>query len=182
MYAVFPLVQLCVGVLLGAYVTGTPTTALFDTAAATDLPRWLLFASWSVFTAGTLLAFAIPRRFFWPLLALVYLTVAIQSAATELIGEISGTFAAAVALAATATLASRGPERPPRLLLVLPGFFTLTVGSLGMRGLTTLAGGHVVDGFTDLLELVLVVTAIAVGLVLGATLVPERRSGSEPGP
>ncbi|MEU2508227.1 threonine/serine exporter family protein [Streptomyces sp. NPDC007863] len=181
-YAVFLLVQLCVGVLLGAYVTGTSTTALFDTAATTDLPRWLLFASWTVFTVGTLLAFAIPRRFFWPLLALVYLTVAVQSAATKLIGETGGTFVAAVVLAAVATLASRGPERAPRLLLVLPGFFTLTVGSLGMRGLTTLAGGHVVDGFSDLLELVLVVTAIAVGLVLGATLVPERKSGPEPGP
>ncbi|MEU9852185.1 threonine/serine exporter family protein [Streptomyces sp. NPDC047974] len=176
-YAVFLLVQLCVGVLLGAYVTGTSTTALFDTAARTDLPRWLLFASWTVFTAGTLLAFSIPRRFFRPLLALVYLTVAVQSAATALIGETGGTFVAAVVLAAVATLASRGPERPPRLLLVLPGFFTLTVGSLGMRGLTSLAGGHVVDGFSDLLELVLVVTAIAVGLVLGATLVPERNGG-----
>lgn len=181
-YAVFLLVQLCVGVLLGAYVTGTSTTALFDTAATSDLPRWLLFASWTVFTVGTLLAFAIPRRFFWPLLALVYLTVAVQSAATKLIGETGGTFVAAVVLAAVATLASRGPERAPRLLLVLPGFFALTVGSLGMRGLTTLAGGHVVDGFSDLLELVLVVTAIAVGLVLGAILVPERKGGPEPGP
>ncbi|MER5739550.1 threonine/serine exporter family protein [Streptomyces sp. NPDC002262] len=178
-YAVFLLVQLCVGVLLGVYVTGTSTAALFDTAAGTDLPRWVLFASWTVFTAGTVLAFAIPRRFFPHLLALVYLTVAVQSAATKLIGETGGTFVAAAVLAAAATLLSRGPDRPPRLLLVLPGFFTLTVGSLGMRGLTTLAGGHVVDGFSDLLELVLVVTAIAVGLVLGATLVPDPDAWAE---
>ncbi|MFC9492342.1 threonine/serine exporter family protein, partial [Streptomyces hydrogenans] len=83
-YAVFLLVQLCVGVLLGVYGTGTSTRALFDTAADADLPRWVLFASWTVFTVGTLLAFAIPRRFFWHLLALVYLTVAVQSAATAL--------------------------------------------------------------------------------------------------
>ncbi|MER6479852.1 threonine/serine exporter family protein [Streptomyces filamentosus] len=181
-YAAFLLVQLCVGVLLGVYATGTSTHALFDAAAGADLPRWVLFASWTVFTAGTVLAFAIPRRFFVPLLVLVYLTVAVQSAATGLIGETGGTFVAAVALAAAATLLSRGPERPPRLLLVLPGFFTLTVGSLGMRGLTTLAGGHVVDGFSDLLELVLVVTAIAVGLVLGATLVPDPPAPAEPSP
>ncbi|MFF2779398.1 threonine/serine exporter family protein [Streptomyces sp. NPDC058052] len=179
-YAAFLLVQLCVGVLLGVYVTGTSTRALFDTAAEADLPRWVLFASWTVFTAGTVLAFAIPRRFFWTLLALVYLTVGVQSGATALIGETGGTFVAAVVLAVVATLLSRGPARPPRLLLVLPGFFTLTVGSLGMRGLTTLAGGHVVDGFSDLLELVLVVTAIAVGLVLGATLVPDRSGRREP--
>jgi uncharacterized membrane protein YjjB (DUF3815 family) len=55
-------------------------------------------------------------------------------------------------------------------VLLLPGFFTLTVGSLGMRGLTTLAGGYVIEGFRDLLKLVTIVTAIAVGLVLGAVL------------
>ncbi|MGW6535256.1 threonine/serine ThrE exporter family protein [Streptomyces sp. NPDC055051] len=179
-YAVFLLVQLCVGVLLGAYLTGTSTRALFDTAAEADLPRWVLFASWTVFTAGTLAAFSIPRRFLPVLLALVYLTVGVQSGATALIGETGGTFVAAAVLAVAATLLSRGPRRPPRLILVLPGFFTLTVGSLGMRGLTTLAGGHVVDGFSDLLELVLVVTAIAVGLVLGATLVPDRSGRGEP--
>ncbi|MEV7278838.1 threonine/serine exporter family protein [Streptomyces sp. NPDC093111] len=172
-YAAFLLVQLCVGVLLGVYVTGTSTRALFDLAAASDLPRWALFLAWIVFTAGTVLAFAVPRRHFWPLLLLVYVTVGVQSLATKLVGEVAGTFLAAVVLAAAATLLSRGPRRPPRLLLVLPGFFTLTVGSLGMRGLTTLAGGYVVEGFTDLLKLVVIVTAIAVGLVVGATLVPE---------
>ncbi|MFJ5776489.1 hypothetical protein [Streptomyces sp. NPDC093094] len=75
-----------------------------------------------------------------------------------------------------ARLAARRPHGPPRLVLILPGFFTLTVGSLGMRGLTGLAGGYVVEGFRDLLELVTVVTAIAVGLVVGGVLVPGSRA------
>jgi len=169
--AVFLLLQLYLGVLLGVYATGTSTRALFDIAAASDLPRWALFLSWIVFTAGTVLAFAVPYRLFWPLLALVYLTVAVQSLATKLIGEMGGTFVAAVALTATATVLARAPHRPPRLVLLLPGFFTLTVGSLGMRGLTTLAGGYVIEGFQDLLKLVTIVTAIAVGMVVGATVV-----------
>ena len=169
--AVFLLLQLYLGVLLGVYATGTSTRALFDIAAASDLPRWALFLSWIVFTAGTVLAFAVPYRLFWPLLALVYLTVAVQSLVTKLIGEMGGTFVAAVALTATATVLARAPHRPPRLVLLLPGFFTLTVGSLGMRGLTTLAGGYVIEGFQDLLKLVTIVTAIAVGMVVGATVV-----------
>lgn len=78
--------------------------------------------------------------------------------------------AAAAVLAAAATRPGLRPGRPPRLVLLLPGFLTLTVGSLGMRGLTTLAGGYVIEGFRDLLELVTIVTAIAVGLVFGAVL------------
>ncbi|WP_392964978.1 hypothetical protein [Streptomyces sp. LN245] len=104
------------------------------------------------------------------LLLLVYVTVAVQSLATKAIGETGGTSVAAAVLAAAATRLALRPDRPPRLVLLLPGFFTLTVGSLGMRGLTTLAGGHVIEGFRDLLKLVTIVTAIAVGLVLGAVL------------
>lgn len=169
-YSAFLLVQLYVGVLLGLFLTGTSTRALFDIAAASDLPRWALFLSWIVFTVGTLLAFAIPFRLLVPLLVLVYLTVAVQSLATKAIGETGGTFVAAAVLAAVATRLTLRPHQPPRLVLVLPGFFTLTVGSLGMRGLTTLAGGYVIEGFRDLLKLVTIVTAIAVGLVFGAAL------------
>ncbi|MEV6701135.1 threonine/serine exporter family protein [Streptomyces sp. NPDC051453] len=169
-YSVFLLVQLYLGVMLGVFVTGTSTHALFDVAADADLPRWAVFLAWIVFTLGTLFSFAIPVRFFWPLLLLVYVTVGVQSAFTKLLGDTGGTFVAAVVLAVAATLIGRKPHRPPRLILILPGFFTLTVGSLGMRGLTTLAGGYVIEGFQDLLKLVTIVTALAVGLVVGGAL------------
>ncbi|PZH02411.1 hypothetical protein C1I97_21290 [Streptomyces sp. NTH33] len=172
-YSVFLLVQLYAGVLLGVLFAGASPHTLFDVAAHSDLPRWTLFLAWIVFTAGALFAFAIPLRFFWPLLLLVYVTVGVQSAFTKLAGETGGTFVAAVVLAAAATLIARGPHRPPRLILILPGFFTLTVGSLGMRGLTTLAGGYV-EGFRDLLKLVTVVTALALGLVVGEALTQGR--------
>ncbi|GAA2995508.1 hypothetical protein GCM10020229_05060 [Kitasatospora albolonga] len=179
-YSAFLLLQLYVGVLIGVLVTGTSTRALFDQAATSDLPRWSLFLSWIVFTVGTVLAFAIPLRLLGPLLLLVYLTVGVQSLGTKLIGEVGGTFVAATVLAAVATALARAPRHPPRLVLLLPGFFTLTVGSLGMRGLTTLAGGYVIEGFQDLLKLVTIVVSIAVGMVLGAALATPERPRSRP--
>ncbi|WP_052372083.1 threonine/serine exporter family protein [Amycolatopsis taiwanensis] len=169
-YSIFLLIQLYVGVLFGVFFAGASPHALFDVAGHSDLPRWALFLAWIVFVVGTLLAFAIPLRFFWVLLLLVYVAVGVQSALTKLVGETGGTFVAAVVLAAAATVIARGPRRPPRLVLMLPGFFTLTVGSLGLRGLSTLAGGYV-EGFRDLLKLVTIVTALAVGLVVGGVLV-----------
>lgn len=173
-YSVFLLVQLYLGVLLGIFATGTPLSALFDTAARADLPKWALILGGIAFTAGTVLAFAIPHRFFGILLALVYATVGVQSLFTELIGETGGTFVAAVVLAAAASLLERHPALPPRLILILPGFFTLTVGSLGLRGLTTLAGGYITAAFQDLQKLVTIVTAIAMGLVVGMALTHAR--------
>ncbi|RKE22930.1 threonine/serine exporter ThrE family protein [Streptomyces sp. TLI_171] len=174
-YAAFLLVQLYVGVMLGVYATGGDTSALFDLAAHADLPRWATFFAWVVFTVGTVLAFAVPWRLLPALLASVYLTVAVQSAATKLVGEVGGTFVAAAVLGALATAVAHRPGWPPRLLLALPGFFTLTVGSLGMRGLTSLAGGHPVRGFHDLLSMVTVVVAIAAGLLLGSVLAQRPR-------
>ncbi|MFE6867366.1 threonine/serine exporter family protein [Kitasatospora sp. NPDC057692] len=174
-HAVFLLLQLYVGILIGLAVTGRDRHALFDLTADQDLPRWALFTAWIVFTAGTVLAFAVPARFGPVLLLLVYLTVAAQSLATWLAGEVAGTFAAAVVLSAAATRLAARPGAPPRLILLLPGFFTLTVGSLGMRGLTDLAGGHPIGGFRDLVELVTLVTAIAVGLLTGEVLAAVRR-------
>ncbi|MFJ4792726.1 threonine/serine exporter family protein [Kitasatospora purpeofusca] len=174
-YAGFLLLQLYVGVLVGLAVTGRDRHALFDVAAAQDLPRWALFTAWIVFTAGTVLAFAIPLRFGPSLLLLVYLTVAVQTLFTWLAGEVAGTFVAAAALSAAATRVGLRPSAPPRLILLLPGFFTLTVGSLGMRGLTDLAGGHAIAGFRDLTQLVTLVTTIAVGLLAGEVLAAARR-------
>ncbi len=169
-YAVFLLVQLYLGVILGLVITGRSRHALFDVAAHGDLPRWALFLAWIVFTAGTVLAFAVPARLTGRLLLLVYLTVGVQTGFTKLIGEVGGTFTAAVALGALATLLAARPAQPPRIVLLLPGFFTLTVGSLGMRGLTAVAGGYPIQGFHDLTKMVTLVTAIAVGLLLGAVL------------
>ncbi|MFB7355020.1 threonine/serine exporter family protein [Streptomyces gardneri] len=173
-YALVLLLQLYVGVLIGVAATGTSTDALFDTAQDTDLSRWVVVASWAVFTLGLILAFEVPWRLAGWVVGLVYLALGVQAAGTALAGEVVGTFVAAAALAATADLLARPPGRPPRLVLFLGGFFTLTVGSLGLRALTSLAGGHVLHGFHDLMDFVTIVTTIAVGLLAGAALVPAR--------
>ncbi|MFF8380473.1 threonine/serine exporter ThrE family protein [Streptomyces sp. NPDC015661] len=173
-YAFVLLLQLYVGVLIGVAVTGTPTSALFDTAQDADLSRWVMVGSWAVFTLGLILAFSVPWRAAGWVTGLVYLALGVQAAGTALIGEVAGTFVAAMVLAAVADLLSRPAGRPPRLVLFLGGFFTLTAGSLGLRALTSLAGGHVLHGFRDLMDFVTIVTTIAVGLLAGVALVPRR--------
>ncbi|WP_261992500.1 threonine/serine exporter family protein, partial [Streptomyces sp. MS191] len=180
-YAVVLLLQLYVGVLLGLAVTGTPRSTMLDTVARGDMSHWVIVLSWAVFTAGMVLAFDVPRRSVGWVLALVYLTLGVQAAGTALAGEVAGTFVASVALAVTADLVARGPGRPPRLVLFLGGFFTLTVGSLGLRALTSLAGGHVLHGFHDLMDFLTIVTTIAVGLMAGAALLPARVPRGGPG-
>ncbi|MFC1415670.1 threonine/serine exporter family protein [Streptacidiphilus cavernicola] len=180
-YATFLLVQLYLGVIVGLTVSGLPPKVLFDTTAPADLPTWVIWACWIPFTVGTVLAFAIPMRFLVRLLVLVYVTVGVQALITRLVGELGGTFAAAVVLGVVATLSARRADQPPRVLLLLPGFFALTAGSLGVRGLTALTGGYSTQGYQDLTEMVAVVTAVAIGIFLGTVLTQptaQRREGT----
>ncbi|WTW99014.1 threonine/serine exporter family protein [Streptomycetaceae bacterium NBC_01309] len=172
-YATFLLVQLYIGVLVGAALTGTSLGSFTDTQAPDNLHYGAVLLGWTVFAVGALLAFGIPWPVFGWMLLLVYLPLAVQAGAAKVAGTVVGTFLAATMLSAAAGLLARPAHRPPRLVLVLAGFFTLTVGSLGLRGLTVLAGGDRVQGFQDLGELVTQVVVIALGLVVGAAFVPR---------
>jgi hypothetical protein len=66
------------------------------------------------------------------------------------LGPDAGTFIAAGLLAAAAGFLELSTSRPPRIELTLGGFFALTVGSVALRGLTTLDGGHPIQGFSDI--------------------------------
>jgi uncharacterized membrane protein YjjB (DUF3815 family) len=73
---------------------------------------------------------------------------------------------------ATATLTaarSGGPRRlPPRIVLILAGFFALTVGALALCGLAVIDGGQHIQGFNDLRDAITQTLALTVGLVVGA--------------
>lgn len=72
-------------------------------------------------------------------------------------------------------LLSRSPRRPPRLELVLGPFFTLTVGSLALRGVTELASGQALTGAKDLFDFLLIFPTVALGLIAGYLI--ASRSG-----
>lgn len=86
-------------------------------------------------------------------------------------GPTAGTFVASAFLAATAGYLETAPGRPPRIVLILGGFFALTVGALALRGLTTLDGGHSIQGFNDIRDAVEQTASLTLGLVVGTVAV-----------
>jgi hypothetical protein len=50
---------------------------------------------------------------------------------------------------------------PWGIVLILGGFFALTVGAVALRGLTAIDGGHTIQGFADLRDAVLQTAALA---------------------
>jgi uncharacterized membrane protein YjjB (DUF3815 family) len=57
------------------------------------------------------------------------------------------------------------------MVLALSGFFVLTVGALGLEGFTALVSGDEIQGFTDLLKMLTIGLAIALGILTAAVIV-----------
>jgi uncharacterized membrane protein YjjB (DUF3815 family) len=101
-------------------------------------------------------------------------TFLVQQAVTRAVGDVTGTLAAGALLGAYATWVSRSGRRPPRLVVVLGGFFVLTVGALGLRGATALVGGNPITGVQSLVDFGLQMPTVALGIGIGF-LVAGRR-------
>ncbi len=124
-----------------------------------------------------------PRLLPWILLVLV-LAFAAQVGGQHLAGATGGAFLGAL----VATLGSYGVElfvpRLARLVVFLPSFWLLVPGSLGVLAATQVAVDPTVQ--TDALRVVSIVTALALGLLLGSAIAQaiggvrrRRRSASQ---
>jgi uncharacterized membrane protein YjjB (DUF3815 family) len=169
-WAAFLLAEIVIGVEVAAQVTGNGQTALYAGTAPGTLPFWLIVLAWIPFTLGIAWTFGASLRNVPLMTALVIGTFLIYSGCTTLAGNTLGTLLAGTAAGAAASLLARAPGRPPRLELVLGPFFTLTVGSLGLRGVTELASGQALTGAHDLFDFLLIFPTVAFGLIAGYLL------------
>ncbi|WP_327088944.1 threonine/serine exporter family protein [Nonomuraea sp. NBC_01738] len=182
-WASFTLVQIIVGVELGAQLAGEGRQSLFEGSAPGTLPFWVIVAAWVPFTLGLAWTFNASLRNVPLMAALVIGTYLLYAGFARLAGDLIGTLVAGAALGVVGTLLARSPSMPPRLELVAGGFFTLTVGSLGLRGVTSILGGHPIVGVKDLADFMLIVPSVALGLLAGFLLVAPRAPATRaPGP
>jgi uncharacterized membrane protein YjjP (DUF1212 family) len=181
-FGFFTLGLIVIGIVAAAGVSGH-SDALVETLPPPELPAAVVLAGWVLFCLGLVLAFnAEPSVLVW-LVPSVLGTFLLQQGATRLAGAVVGTLVAGAALGAFANVMGAIPDRPPRLILVLGGFFVLTVGGAGVRGATALLGGDVVSGLRDLADFGLQVPTVALAIAAGVIitdLVRNRRVGGRP--
>lgn len=172
-YASFVLGLIVVGIVAAAEAAGRPD-ALVETLPAPTLPVLVVLLGWVVFSVGLVLAFdAEPGLVGW-LVPSVIATYALQQGVTRLAGQVFGTLVAGAVLGAFANLVSGPSRRPPRLLLILGGFFVLTVGGVGIRGVTSILGGDVVTGLQHLVDFGIQVPTVALSMALGILATSPR--------
>jgi uncharacterized membrane protein YjjB (DUF3815 family) len=173
-YSVGVLLVLAFGALIGTVLANVPTSFLFDVEVENTLGFWAVWFGWLIFAVGTMLTFSMrPADFPWAL-ALILLTAGAAQLGTRAFGDVVGTFIGAVVMTVTALLLARSPRRPPAYILYLGAFYVLTPGSHGLRGFESWLGGHPIQGFQGLGDMVALFTALAVGMLVAAAAVSPR--------
>jgi len=173
-YSLAILLVLAFGALVATVLARVPESFLFDVTVDDTLGFWVAWGGWIVFALGTMLAFSMrPADFPWAL-AILLLTAGTAQLGTRTFGDVIGTFLGALVMTAAALIAGRSPSRPPAYVLYLGAFYVLTPGSHGLRGLESWFGGHPIEGFKGVSDMVAMLTALAVGMLVAAAVVRTR--------
>jgi uncharacterized membrane protein YjjP (DUF1212 family) len=163
------LVLLAFGLAAGAALVGVGPARLLEARSPPDTVAWAAWAGVLVFALGVYLHFSAPRRsFLWLLLVLVLALAAQRLAAIYFGREISGFFGTLVAtpLGYLIQLRFRGP---PAMVTILPSFWLLVPGSLGLLSVTRMLSDRAA-GLDGLVTALFVFVSLALGTLMGASL------------
>jgi uncharacterized membrane protein YjjP (DUF1212 family) len=171
--------QLAFGILIAAQVTGIGDSNLVDNPANL-LGAWAPWLGVVVYALGTTLLFGPPRGFLpWMLLILV-IAYAGQVVGGALLGSYASGFCGGLALTVGAVAISRLPKTPPTMALILPGFWLLVPGSLGLIGITELFGTDSSAVFSaTLISMISIALGIQTGLLV-SQVVRRFRTAEDP--
>src|SRR5262249_25085492 len=163
------LVLLAFGLAAGAALVGVGPAGLLEAQPPPDTVAWAAWAGVLVFAVGVYFHFSAPRRsFLWMLLVLLLALAAQRLAAVFFGKEISGFFGTLVAtpLGYLIQLRFRGP---PAMVTILPSFWLLVPGSLGLLSVTRMLSDRAA-GLDGLVTAVFVFVSLALGTLMGASL------------
>ncbi len=166
--------QLAFGILIAAQVTGLGDANLVDNPANLIGP-WAPWLGVLVYAIGTTLFFGPPRGFLPWMLAILLVAYSGQVLGNALLGSYASGFSGGLALTIGAVLISRLPNTPPTMALILPGFWLLVPGSLGLIGITELVGSHssAVFGAT-IISMISIALGIQSGLLISQAVTRLR--------
>lgn len=160
------LVQLAFGILIAAQLFSMNENQLTATAV-NKIGPWAPWLGVAVYALGVMLFLAPPRSFLPWLLLITYTAYLAQFAGDHLLGSYASGFCGGMVLTVAALAVSRHRSAPPAITLILPGFWLLVPGSMGLIGITEIFGA---DGDSALPATLISMISVAFGLQAGLVL------------
>lgn len=169
------IVQLAFGILIATQLLGMREDQL-SSEAVNHIGPWAPWLGVAVYGLGVMLFLAPPVSFLPWLLLITYTAYSAQYLGDLVLGSYASGFCGGLALTVVALAVSRLGSAPPAITMILPGFWLLVPGSMGLIGVTELFGA---DGDSALPATLISMISVAFGLQAGLVLwrvAPRNRS------
>lgn len=160
------LIQLAFGILIAAQLLRMNEDHL-SAAAVNRIGPWAPWLGVAVYSIGVMLFLAPPRSFLPWLLVITYAAYLAQFVGDLTLGSYASGFCGGLVLTVAALVISRRQTAPPAITLILPGFWLLVPGSMGLIGITELFGA---EGDSALPATLISMISVAFGLQAGLVI------------
>jgi uncharacterized membrane protein YjjB (DUF3815 family) len=115
-----------------------------------------------------------PRSLGWLLLVLYAAWLGQLAGERVLDATLSG-FVGAAVMVPVAHAAARAPHAPPSHVTILPAFWMLVPGAIGLIGITEIVGDNVEAGTENFLRALVSIPSVALGVLVGTMAVRAAR-------
>ncbi|MGV0718518.1 threonine/serine exporter family protein [Mycolicibacterium sp. XJ662] len=160
------IVQLAFGIVIAAQVFGLDESQL-SPEAINKIGPWAPWLGVMVYALGVLLFLAPPRSFLPWLVSISVIAYGAQFLGDLLFGSYASGFCGGLALSVAALAMSQLRQAPPAITMILPGFWLLVPGSMGLIGVAEVFGA---DGDDALPATLISMISVALGLQAGLVL------------
>jgi uncharacterized membrane protein YjjP (DUF1212 family) len=172
--------QLAFGILIAAQLAGISDDHLV-TASVNRLGAWAPWLGLLVYALGAMLYFGPPWRFLPWMVVMLVTAYSGQLLGNAVAGAYASGFAGGLVLTLAAFAISHRPNAPATVSLILPGFWLLVPGSLGLMGVTEMMGTDSTAIFSaTLIAMISIALGVQTGLLVWRLVRQLGAAGDNP--
>ena len=169
-------VLLTLGIAIGAQLAGVNIDAVSTNTPINTLGAWAPWLGAVVFGVGCFVHFSgPPRSLGWLLLVLLTATIGEQIGARLLSAQL-GAFVGALAMTPVAAWVEGRASGPPSLATLMPAYWLLVPGAVGLIGVAQFFGSDNAAGLGNIVNALVTFILIGLGVFVGNALVLHVRS------
>jgi len=169
-------VLLTLGIAIGAQLAGVDAAAVSTNTPINTLGAWAPWPGAVVFGVGCYIHFSgPPHSLGWLLVVLLTAWIGEQLGALLLSSQL-GAFVGAVAMTPVAAWVEERPSGPPSLATLMPAFWLLVPGAVGLIGVAQFFGSDSAAGLGNIVNALVTFILIGLGVFVGNALVLHIRS------
>jgi uncharacterized membrane protein YjjP (DUF1212 family) len=165
------LALLAIGIIVGGELVGDPSSGPIAGGSADTLGEWASWVGVLIFGVGVYVHNCAPRRSLGWLLLVLLAAFAGQVAGKELLDATLSGFVGALVMVPVAHLVGRVRSAPPAHVTILPAFWLLVPGAIGLIGVTEIVGDNPEAGTENFLRALGSIPSVALGILVGTMFV-----------